>query len=136
MAKGQRLTMDKIQLEGMVFYGFHGVSPAEQELGQRFVVDLEVQRDLRAAGLSDDPEDTVNYSRMFRLVKEIVEGPGRRLLESLAETIAQGILESFDVDSVRVSVKKPEVPMKGSILSHASVEIFRERSGGVSKDRT
>ena len=136
MAKGQRLTMDKIQLAGMVFYGFHGVSPAEQELGQRFVVDLEVQRDLRAAGLSDDPEDTVNYSRMFRLVKEIVEGPGRRLLESLAETIAQGILESFDVDSVRVSVKKPEVPMKGSILSHASVEIFRERSGGVSKDRT
>ena len=46
---------DRIVLEGMVFYGYHGVSPAEQELGQRFVVDLEAHRDLRAAGLSDDP---------------------------------------------------------------------------------
>ena len=120
------MTGDKIQLEGLVFYGFHGISPAEQELGQRFVVDLEVQRDLRPAGLSDDPADTINYSRMYRLVKEIMEGPSRKLLENLAEAVAQGILENFDVASVRVKVKKPEVPMKGSILSHASVEIFRE----------
>ena len=121
------MSKDKIQLKGMVFYGFHGVSPEERELGQRFVVDLEVERDLRAAGLSDDPQDTINYSRMYRLVKEVVEGPGRKLLENLAETIATGILENFEVDSVRVVVKKPEVPMKGSILSHASVEITRGR---------
>jgi len=120
------MVQDKITLEGMVFYGFHGIDPAERELGQRFVVDLEVQRDLRAAGLSDDPEDTINYSRMYRLVKETIEGPGHNLLESLAETIAGQILGGFDVESVRVRVKKPEVPMKGSILSHASVEIFRE----------
>ena len=118
----------------MVFYGFHGVSPEEQELGQRFVVDLEAQRDLRAAGLSDDPEDTINYSRMYRVIKGIVEGPSHRLLESVAETIAQRLLDDFDVDSVRVTVKKPEVPMKGSILAHAAVEIYRDRdtrrSGG------
>ena len=124
------MTGDKIQLEGLVFYGFHGISPAEQELGQRFVVDLEVQRDLRPAGLSDDPADTINYSRMYRLVKEIMEGPSRKLLENLAESVAQGILENFEVATVRVRVKKPEVPMKGSILSHASVEIFRERGSG------
>ena len=118
---------DKIQLQGMVFYGFHGISPAEQELGQRFVVDLDVQRDLRSAGASDDPEDTVNYSRMYRLVKEVMEGPSRKLLENLAETIAQGILEGFDVGAVRVKVKKPEVPMKGSILAYASVEVFRQQ---------
>ena len=124
------MTDDKIQLEGLVFYGFHGISPAEQELGQRFVVDLEVQRDLRPAGLSDDPADTINYSRMYRLVKEIMEGPSRKLLENLAESVAQGILENFEVAAVRVRVKKPEVPMKGSILSHASVEIFREHGSG------
>ena len=121
------MASDKIQLEGMVFYGFHGVGPAEQELGQRFVVDLEAHRDIRAAGLSDDPQDTVNYSRMYGMVKEVMEGPSRKLLEYLAETIARRILESFDVDSVRVRVKKPQVPMKGSILTHASVEIFREK---------
>jgi dihydroneopterin aldolase len=121
------LARDKIQLEGMVFYGYHGVNPEEQALGQRFVVDLEVERDLRAAGLSDDLRDTVNYSHLFRLVKEIMEGPSHKLLESLAEDIAQRVLDGFDVDSVRVRVKKPHAPMKGSILSHASVEIYRER---------
>ena len=119
---------DKIQLEGMVFYGFHGVDPAERALGQRFVVDLEVHRDLSGAGLSDDLQDTINYSRMYRIAKEVLEGPSRKLLESLAETIAMRILESLDVDSVGVRVQKPEVPMKGSILAHAGVEVFRERT--------
>ena len=119
--------MDKIQLEGMVFYGYHGVGAEERALGQRFVVDVEVQRDLHAAGLSDDPEDTINYSRMYRLIKELVEGPSRKLLESVAEGIARGILESFDVESVRVRVKKPEVPIKGSIIAHAGVEVVRTR---------
>ena len=124
------MATDRILLKGMIFYGYHGVGPAEQELGQRFVVDIAAQRDLRAAGLSDDPCDTVNYSRMYRIIKEVMEGPSRKLLESLAETIAQKILESFDVDTIMVKVRKPEVPMKGSILEHAAVEIFRERKGG------
>ena len=84
--------------------------------------------DLKAAGRSDDPEDTVNYSKMFRVVKDIVEGPSRKLLESVAETIARAILDGFDVESVKVTVKKPEVPIKASILSHAAVEIYRERT--------
>ena len=119
--------MDKISLQGMVFYGYHGVGVAERELGQRFVVDLEVERELRSAGLSDDPEDTINYSKVYRAVKEIVEGPGRKLLENVAEAIAERVLRDFDVESIRVTVKKPEAPMKGSILAHAAVEIFRER---------
>ena len=124
------MARDSIQLSGMIFYGYHGVSPAEQELGQRFVVDLVAELDLRAAGLSDDPEKTVNYSRMYRLIKEVVEGPSRKLLESVAETIAQVVLDNFDVDAIKVTVKKPEVPMKGSILDHAAVEIYRQRATG------
>jgi dihydroneopterin aldolase len=120
---------DKILLKGMIFYGFHGKSAEEQELGQRFVVDMEIHRNLRAAGMSDDPEDTVNYSLIYRMVKEIVEGRSRNLLENVAEAIAGGVLEQFDVDAVRVAVKKPEVPMKGSILDYAGVEIYREREG-------
>jgi dihydroneopterin aldolase len=118
---------DKIQLEGMVFYAFHGVGPAEREVGQRFVVDLEVERDLRPAGLSDDLRDTVSYSQLYRLVKDILEGPSRKLLENLAETIANRVLSEFQIDAVRVKVKKPEAPVKGSILAHASVEVFRKK---------
>ena len=111
----------------MVFYGFHGASAAEQEVGQRFVVDVEVYRDLSAAGLSDDLADTVSYSQLYRVVKEIVEGPRRKLLERVAGLIAQRMLDEFAIDAVRVKVRKPEVPMRGSILDHASVEIFREK---------
>ncbi len=111
----------------MVFYGFHGANPAEREVGQRFVVDLEVHRDLRPAGLSDDLADTVSYTRFYELVKEILEGPSRNLLENIAETIAQRVLEGFEVEAVKVRVRKPEVPIKGSVLDHASVEVFRER---------
>ncbi len=120
---------DKIQLVGMVFYGHHGVDPMEQELGQRFIVDVDVYRDLKPAGLSDDVRDTINYARIYALVKGIIEGPSRKLLENLAESIAQGVLDGLKVDAVRVKVKKPEVPMKGSILDFASVEIFRNRGG-------
>ena len=121
------MSTDKIQLVGMVFYGHHGVDPIEQELGQRFIVDVDAHLDLQPAGISDDVRDTINYARIYRLVKAIVEGPSRKLLENLAEVIAQGILTELNVGTVRVKVKKPEVPMKGSILDYASVEIFRNR---------
>ena len=119
---------DRILLEGMVFYGFHGVNLAERETGQRFLVDLDVTRDLRPAGLSDDIEDTVSYAHLYRLVKEVVEGPPRNLLETLAETIAQRVLDEHDVEAVRVRVKKPEAPIKGSVLAGAGVEVFREKA--------
>src|SRR5439155_16877726 len=48
------MTEDRILLDGMVFYGYHGTLPAERELGQRFVVDVALHCDLRAAGLADD----------------------------------------------------------------------------------
>lgn len=118
---------DKIRLHGMVFYGYHGASQAEREVGQRFIVDVEVQRDLSVAGVSDDISDTVNYSEVFRLIKEVVEGSKRELIESVAETIAQRMLDSFDLDAVTVVVKKPEAPIKNSVLDHVAVEINRSR---------
>jgi dihydroneopterin aldolase len=118
---------DKIMLRGMMFYGFHGASSAEQEVGQRFVVDLDVYCDLREPGATDDLADTISYSKLFRLAKQVLEGTRRKLLEKVAETIAQRVLDEYPVDAVRVKVMKPEVPIKGSILAHAAVEIFRER---------
>jgi dihydroneopterin aldolase len=118
---------DKIVLEGMIFYGFHGASSAEQEVGQRFIVDLEADFDLSAAGQSDDIAATINYSRFFKLAKEILEGPSRKLLENIAENLAQRVLAEYPVDAVRVRVKKPEAPIKGSVLSYAGVDITRRR---------
>ena len=116
---------DKIRLEGMSFYGYHGVSPEERSLGQRFSVDLEVGTDLQHAGASDDIEDTVNYTHLYHEVKEVMEGPPCNLLEALAYRISKRVLGRFPVTSVLVRVSKPSPPIKEATLGSASVEISR-----------
>ena len=71
--------MDKIYVNGMKFYGYHGVFPEEQKLGQRFNVDVMLTLDLSKAGLSDDLDATVNYKEVYDAVKEIVEGEFREI---------------------------------------------------------
>src|SRR5436190_482741 len=117
---------DWIKLEGIVFYGYHGVDPAEKQLGQRFTVDVALQRNLRRPGRSDDLHDTVNYGQVYRIAKQVMEGPSKNLIEALAEEIAWRIAESCaGVETIRVRVRKPEVPIKGSVLAAAMVEIER-----------
>jgi dihydroneopterin aldolase len=122
---------DEIILEGMRFYAYHGVNPEEQALGQRFTVDVGLAVDLRRAGQSDGLDDTVSYSAVYKVVRGIVEGEPRNLIEAVAESIASQILESFPlVEHVSVTVRKPDVPMKGSMLDAAGVRIRRWRSDG------
>ena len=122
--------MDRIILKGMLFYGMHGVDPAEKELGQRFVVDVEITRDLRRPGETDDVGDTINYADVYRFAKKVLEGRSKNLIEALAEEIAHKIAdywhgERHGIQQIRVRVSKPEVPIKGSVLRAAAVEIVR-----------
>ncbi len=118
---------DHITLEGMRFYGFHGVNPEERVLGQEYLVDLTVAMDLGRAGRTDRLEDTISYARIYRAVREVMEGEPRNLLEAAAQAIAERMLSEFPVDSVGVRVKKPHPPIRGSIIEYATVEIFRRR---------
>lgn len=116
---------DKIILEGMEFYGYHGVNSEERTQGQRFVVDLELTADLARAGKSDDLSETVNYAAVFKVTKGIVEGEPRNLIEAVAESLASEILSRFPVEAVRVRVRKPWAPIKGSHLEFVAVDILR-----------
>ena len=118
---------DRIIMEGMQFYGFHGVNVEERSLGQSYVVDLAVEIDLGVPGRSDRLEDTVRYTHLYRLVQKVVEGESKNLLEATAEAVAGRILEEFPVDAVQVRVKKPRPPIKGSFVENAVVEIYRVR---------
>ena len=118
---------DKILLKGLAFYGHHGVSPDEKALGQHFIVDVTMECDARAAGLSDDLADAVDYVPAYEIVKAVMEGESKDLIESVAEDIAGQILETLNVSAVRVTIKKPEVAIRGSILSYAGLEIYRRR---------
>lgn len=118
---------DKIILHGIQFFGYHGVSPQERQVGGRYAVDVELEYDLRAAGRSDNLADTLSYSPIHKLVLSIGQEQRFHLIEALAEAIAQAILEKFPADAVTVCVKKQPPPMAG-ILDYTAVEIRRQRS--------
>lgn len=115
----------------MVFHGRHGTLPAERELGQPFVVDIELRLDLRSAGLSDDLAQTVDYGEVHRRAKKIVEGSPVNLTETVAERVAAAILEDHpSVETVRVKVAKPHVRLDDTVLAESAVEILRHRGTG------
>ena len=119
---------DRILLQGMVFFGRHGTIAAEQELGQQFVVDVELGLDLRAAGRGDDLAQTVDYREVYRQARAIVAGEPKQLTEAVAEAIATAVLERHPrVETVRVRVAKPHVRLDGGVLAGSAVEILRRR---------
>ncbi len=118
---------DKVLLEGMEFYAYHGVNELEKTQGQRFIVNVEMSADLTRAAQTDSLADTINYSDVFRLVKRMVEGTSRDLIETVAGQIAAQILLDFPAEQVRVKVSKPDVPISNATLSAAAVEIVRHR---------
>jgi dihydroneopterin aldolase len=128
MAHSEKNAEDRILLEGMVFHGRHGTLPAERELGQPFVVDVELRLDLRPAGLSDELARTVDYGQVHRRAREIVEGEPVNLTETVAERIAAAVLEDHPaVEAVRVRVAKPHVRLGDTVLKGSAVEISRHR---------
>lgn len=117
--------MDSIIARGLTFKGYHGVYQSERERGQRFRVDLEIFVDLHQAGYSDQVGDTIDYAHVFNLVEEIVTTRCYRLLEALAENIAQTLLRSFPaMAAIEVTVYKPDAPIEGE-FEHFAVKIFR-----------
>jgi 7,8-dihydroneopterin aldolase/epimerase/oxygenase len=119
---------DRIFLEGMQFFGYHGTLAPENELGQRFVVDIDMSIDLRAAGEADDLKQTLDYSEVYEQARAIVEGPPLRLIEAVAERIAAAVLaQHARVDAIRVKVAKPQVRLGGTVLAGSAVQIFRRR---------
>lgn len=120
---------DQIFLEGVQFFGYHGFHAEEQRLGQRFVVDLTIDTSTRSAGFTDDLPDTVSYSRLYAIAREIVEGPAKRLIETVAEEIALAVLrEDARIEAVTITLRKPNAPIKGAVFAAAGVRIRRDRS--------
>ncbi|MEK3936375.1 dihydroneopterin aldolase [Sporosarcina sp. FSL W7-1349] len=120
--------MDYIHLNEMQFFGYHGVLPEETKLGQRFRATVTLALDLSEAGTTDALEKTVNYAEVYSVCKSVVEGEPFKLIESVAEKMADRILNSFGnrVLGVRILLVKPDPPIHGHYASVA-VEITRGR---------
>ncbi|MBI3080133.1 MAG: dihydroneopterin aldolase [candidate division NC10 bacterium] len=118
------MNADRVLIEGLTFFGYHGVRPEEQRLGQKFRVDVELTLDLGRAASSDRVADTVNYEEICRLVLEVGKGRRCNLVETLAERIATVLLKAFPAQEVLVRVKKTSPPFDGT-LTAVGVEIRR-----------
>ena len=104
--------MDKIRINGIKVFGHHGDLPEEVRLGQLFKVSLELLLDTRPAATSDDLALTVDYAVVIRSVEAILRGPSARLIETLAERVAERILREFPlVQGVVVELAKPFAPL-------------------------
>lgn len=109
---GERL---EVAIQGLEVFGRHGVHAAERELGQRFVVDLELELESAAASVSDDLADTVDYAALAEAVAAIVAGPPVALLERLAGLIADRALAEPGARAVTVTVRKPHVALPQTV---------------------
>jgi dihydroneopterin aldolase len=117
--------VDRIQLQGLVFSGRHGVSDAERKRAQRFSVDIEVERNLAKPGRTDLITDTLDYRRVRAVAKAVVEGEPVHLLEALADRIARGVLALPGVSAVSVRIAKRPPSMRP--IAAAAVSVRRTR---------
>ena len=120
---------DRLSLLGMRFSGRHGVLPDEKISAQPFEVDLVLHADLGPAAERDELDATVDYAALFDLVRAIVEGTTRDLIEALAGSIASAVLAATPADlvgAVEVRVRKPEAPIDGS-FDTVEASILRRR---------
>ncbi len=119
--------MDTVSLHGIDVYAHHGVLPAERELGQRFVIDVDLWADCSAAALSDDLEQALDYSVAHQLVQEKTASTSFHLIEALAGELCRTLLQNLPVEKVLVRVHKPQAPIPG-FMGQATVTLTRDRS--------
>ena len=119
--------MDRINIKNLEVFAKHGVYSEENVLGQKFVISAVLFTELRGAGKSDELEKSLDYGKVCNAIKEFVENNMFRLIEAVAENLAEKLLiENPSVKKVRVEVKKPWAPI-AQHLETVSVEIERSR---------
>lgn len=117
---------DILFVEDIRFYGHHGVTPAEQDVGAWFSVDVELALDLTPAALSDDLGAAVDYGLVVRRVVAVATEKRVRLLERLAGLVCEALLREFPAREVTVRVRKLTAPIDG-IAAIPGVQMKRTR---------
>lgn len=123
----------EVDLRGISIYTHHGVSEAEQEVGQRLEFDLSFDVPDCDAVLTDRIEDTVDYSEVCDIVALAATERSYRTLERLAQVVGERLIERYGCQSVRVRAAKPEPPLPLSI-QEVGVEVTQERAAEEDED--
>ena len=110
--------MGKIIIEEMEFYSFHGHYREEQIVGNRFLVDLEIETDLEVPAGSDQLDDAVNYQMAYQLIKKEMRRKKSNLLENIGKRILDALYgEMKGINKATIRIRKMHPPMGGPIKS-------------------
>lgn len=120
---------DRIALTGLRVRGNHGVYEHEKRDGQEFLVDITVWIDLGGAAAEDDLAQTLNYGELAQRAADVVAGPPRDLIETVAAEIADGIMADGRAHAAEVTIHKPHAPIPLD-FADVAVTIRRSRRGG------
>ncbi len=118
--------MDTIFLRDLRVETIVGVWDWERKIRQTVSIDLEMATDIRRAAASDSLDDTLNYKLVAKRVQQFVAESSFQLVETLAENIAEVVLNDFEVPWVEVRVNKPGA-IRGA--RDVGVKIRRENDG-------
>jgi 7,8-dihydroneopterin aldolase/epimerase/oxygenase len=117
----------EVELRGLSIYTHHGVTDAEQEVGQRLEFDLSFEIADCDATLTDRVDDTVDYSEVCDVVALAATERSYRTLERLCQVIGERLMERFGCETVAVRASKPEPPLPYTV-NEAAVEVTLERA--------
>lgn len=112
-----------VELDSLEVFGRHGVLEEERREGQMFLYDVRLE--VSDAALSDRIEDAVDYRLVADCVREVSESSEFNLLEALAAAVADAVLARFEVERVRVRVRKPHPA--GVPAAHSAATVERSR---------
>ena len=119
--------MDKIYINDLKVFAYHGVNPEEKEDGQNFYLDLEISLDISKACKTDDLNDTVSYAKIIKTVIRVMTAEKYDLLEHTAQVVVDAIFAEYEkVEKIKIKLKKPEAPIKAD-FGYVAVELERTR---------
>ncbi|MCQ9339969.1 dihydroneopterin aldolase [Corynebacterium phoceense] len=120
---------DRIELTGLECFGYHGVFEEEKRTGQPFIVDITCWLNFAEAAADDDLTKTINYAELAEVAAEVVEGPARDLIETVATDVANAAMRRFEeLYAVEVTIHKPKAPIPRT-FGDVAVVARRSRKG-------
>jgi len=108
-----------VELYGLEVAGAHGVDEEGRQRPQPFLYDVWLE--VPDAAAADRLEDTVDYREVVRTIRGLSDGRQFQLLEAMAAAVAEALLDRFDVERVRVRVRKPQVQLEAPVEWTAAI---------------
>ena len=114
--------MDIIFLKELRIETIIGIYDWERRIKQPVILDLDLGADVRRAAATDNIDDTLNYKAVAKRIIGFVENSEFQLVETLAERVADIVLEEFAVPWLRLTVNK-----QGAVRGARDVGVIIER---------